>query len=218
MITRTLLVTGIAAILTGCGAGIETTDVGDVDNLSMSSSTPAVGAALPTTGTTSMASGSAQVATSAMPSAVSGSVALQQPTQIDVDPYVDNIETNGDQIVPVPVSESSTISAEPTFLFDTSRTVRLKVGLADVVGIKGSLSICTDYEETATGFDINYNSCPIRATVENGQLEKDMSLMNQFDSVVAVIWFRDREIAPKYMKFDTADLVAGTESLEWNWN
>ena len=133
-------------------------------------------------------------------------------------PYVASIATNSEAIVTVPDSDSSELITRSDFLFDTSRAVHLKVDLADAAGMQGILSVCTDFQETTSGFDVNYKSCPVRGTIANGEFEKDISLMNQFDSVIAVIWFQNQAIAPLYKKFETTELVQSANGQEWVWN
>lgn len=225
MIKRTLLVTSMAAVLSGCGEGSVSSAANGFAGFT-APSTETVAAVEPEAGAAQAVSSAASAtftpsATTATPEVETEQPAapevtnVAEPSPVLVSPYVESIATNSEALVNVPDSESSTISTQASFLFDTSKTVHLKVNLTDTVGTQGSLSVCTDYQETETGFSVDYKSCPIRGTLENGQFDQDMSLMNQFDSVIAVIWFRNQEFAPRYQVFTTSDL---TDSQEWIWN
>ena len=94
---------------------------------------------------------------------VSETTNVDTTATIDASPFVESISTtSGDQVL-VPDSDSSKITTRSDFLFDTSRTIQLKVNMQDVGGTQGSLSICTDFQETASGFDINYHCCPVNS-------------------------------------------------------
>lgn len=226
MIRKTLLVTCMAVFLGSCSEGTDSNGLSGFDGFELPSKEPTAGAALPvSSGVVSSVEASflqpspiIQAVENEQTETVSGIPTLGPSTPVEVNPYVESIATSSEELVSVPDSDSSKITTRSDFLFDTARTVQLRVNMLDIAGALGSLSICTDFQETSSGFDINYQSCPIRGTVANGQFEQDMSLMNQFDSVVAVIWFRNQEFAPRYQKFDTADLTESTEGQEWLWN
>lgn len=224
MIRKTILVTSMAVFVSGCGGGSSSSGVGKFDGFTTAITEPVAGSALPVdTGPELGAAQGGAVVVDAPLVAESESPVVELPSTTDIappeldNPYVESIATSSEDLVNVPTSDTSEISTRADFLFDTARMVRLKVDMADVAGTQGSLSICTDYEETASGYKINYNSCPLRGTVTNGHFEQDLSLMNQFDSAIAVIWFRSQEFVPRYRKFDTADLVQSQGNQEWIW-
>lgn len=234
MIRKTLLVTCMAALLGGCGEGSSPSGASGFSGFdglaTMPTTEPLAGAAEPVVGAAQpLAAATTPEATAPIASVpeqaeieqvelVPAGANVVETTPVAVSPYVESITTNSEELVNVPESASSGITTEPNFLFDTARTISLKVDLVDAMGTQGSLSICTDYQETDSGYSINYNSCPIRGTVVNGQFDQDLSLMNQFDSAIAVIWFRNQEFAPRYQEFNTADLANTSQGQEWVWN
>lgn len=217
MIRKILLVTCLASFLGGCSEGTSSTGLEGFNGFSLPTEQPDVGAANPVSGgSTTEGSGVPPVVIgSAQPATASETAVVVPEIEFEVSPFVDSAATSSEGFGAVTDSASSRITTRPDFLFDTSRKIQLKIDMPDVAVAQGSLSICTDFVETTTDFDINYQSCLIQATVTNGQYEEDMALMNQFESVVAVIWFRNNEFAPRYRKFNTADLLNGQG---WNWN
>lgn len=222
MIKRTLLVACTTAFLGGCGEGSVPSAGTGFNGFTAPPTEPIAGAA--------QAVGSAgNEMTTPAATVTTPLVETEQPVvpvitnvaetiPVVISPYVESIATNSEELVNIPDSESSTISTQASFLFDTAKTVRIKVNFSDIVGTQGSLSICTDYQASESGFRVNYDSCPIRGTLENGQFEEDMSLMNQYDSVIGVVWFRNQEFAPRYQVFNTADLTESSEGRQWVWN
>lgn len=143
--------------------------------------------------------------------------ALPTPEEENPTPYVDAAVTNT-AFATIPESETSQIVTTANFLFDTAKSVQLNINLADAAGTQSSLSLCTDYESTDTGYSVNYNSCSVKATMSNGQFEHQMELMNQFDSAIAVIWFPNQEFAPMYNELNVEELAENENGYVWNWN
>lgn len=136
----------------------------------------------------------------------------------NANPFVDSVLTNSEALGAIPDSETSQLTADADFLFPTARNVKLMVNLPSAAGTQASLSLCTDFEENESGYIVNYDSCPIRGVVTDGQFESDMALANQFDSAIAVIWFPHQESGPLYRKFQMADTPDGSGFNEWLWN
>ena len=133
-------------------------------------------------------------------------------------PYVDSVINNSEDLVPIPESETSLLTSSPDFTFRTARFVKLKVDLGSVSGIEASLSLCTDYETNESGYEINYDSCPIRGVLIDGKFESDVALVNQYESAIAVIWFPYQESEPLYRKFDLAGVASQEAIYVWLWN
>lgn len=145
--------------------------------------------------------------------------AAAEPTPEDVNPhpYI-NEAINNTAFATVPDSETAQILTSVNFLFDTSNSVKLRINLAQAIDTQANVSICTDYQESANGYRINYNRCAVKAAMHNGQFEHQMELMNQFDSAIAVVWFPNQEFEPMYNEINLSDLAKGDEGYVWNWN
>lgn len=139
------------------------------------------------------------------------------PTQ-NANPYVESALSHSEEFASIPDSETSQLTTAAEFLFLTARTVNLKVSLPSVAGIQASLSLCTDFEQSDSGYVVNYDSCPIRGAVIDGQFESDMALVNEFDKAIAVIWFPNQEFGPMYRTFQMADVPRDGGAYEWLWN
>lgn len=144
--------------------------------------------------------------------------AAAEPEAANPAPYVEAAVNNGDAFATVPESETSQIVTTANFLFDTAKSVNLQINLSGAEGTQSSLSLCTDYEVTETGYSVNYNSCPVKASMVNGQFEHQVELMNQYDSAIAVIWFPNQEFEPMYNELNVADLTETESGYVWNWN
>lgn len=133
-------------------------------------------------------------------------------------PYVESVITNSEDLIPLLESETSLLTTSPDFLFRTAKSIKLKVNIASAVGTQATLSLCTDFEATESGFDVNYDSCPIRGAVIDGQFESDVALVNQFNSAIAIIWFPYQESEPLYRTFNVAEDSSSLGVSEWLWN
>lgn len=127
-------------------------------------------------------------------------------------------ENENEEVVFIPESEVWQISARAAFPFGTARMIKLSVDLPSFAGQVAKVSVCTDFVESEYGYKIDYKSCPVRGNLVNGQFEQGLALMNQYDSAIGVIWFKNKWIEPVYQKFYTADLVEGSTNQGWNWN
>lgn len=239
MIRQSVIICFLALVLGGCSDSDNATGL---DNIFGPESEPATGVAssgnagFVSTGSVIGNQASIQESIQASGSSTSGSATISEqlpaplvegaesPTlgaaeaqPLDQSPFVFSITTNTELLSQTPQSETAQFIALPEFLFDTARTVRLKVDMRDAVGTEASLSLCTDFQEAETGYKINYQKCPIQGVVSNGQFERALELMNQFDTAVAVIWFPNREFPPRFRKFELADLPEGAGDHDWLW-
>lgn len=133
-------------------------------------------------------------------------------------PYIASVIANSEAFGAVPDSETSQLTSATDFLFLTARTVKLKVNLPSAIGTEASLSLCTDYEAIDSGYRVNYDSCPIRGVVIDGQFDADLSLVNQVESAIAVIWYPYQESVPVYREFLMADIPDGAGTKLWLWD
>lgn len=144
--------------------------------------------------------------------------AAAQPEETNPAPYVEAAVSNGELFAEVPETETSQIVTTANFLFDTAKSVNLQIDLNGAEGTQASLSLCTDYEATDSGYSVNYNSCSIKATMVDGHFNHQMELMNQYDSAIAVVWFPNQEFEPMYNEMNVADMTESESGYIWNWN
>ena len=141
----------------------------------------------------------------------------QTPEAANPTPYVEEA-VNNTSFATIPDSETSQIVTTANFLFDTAKSVELRVNIAEAIGTQSSISLCTDYEANGSGYSVNYNSCAVKATIQDGQFTHQMELMNQFDSAIAVVWFPDQEFEPMFNELNVAELIESESGYIWNWN
>jgi len=61
-------------------------------------------------------------------------------------------------------------------------------------------------------FDVDYTSCAVRGPMEDGVFSHSMEITNEFDSVIAVVWFQDSSLAPLHQIFTVDGPVASADS------
>ena len=116
------------------------------------------------------------------------------------------------------VANTSELQIDPTFNLASSRTIDVNFDIAEAEGTDGSVSICTDYAKDGSAFDVNYESCIVSAPMLDGQFSHFIDVTNEFDSVVAVVWFQTPGTDPLYQEFNVNDQVRGKgimPSLVW---
>jgi len=70
------------------------------------------------------------------------------------------------------------------------------------------LSVCTDYAIKADQtFDINYDSCLMRTSLEFQTFESEIAVTNDVTTLVAALWFMDTSLDPIYVEWVLADIV-----------
>ena len=84
------------------------------------------------------------------------------------------------------------------FDFSTSRSVNIRLELPDAVDRAASVSVCTGFIPGGDAFDVDYSSCAIQGAMVGGVFKRQLQLTNEFDSVAAVVWFRDSSLPPVY--------------------
>ncbi|MEM7259523.1 MAG: hypothetical protein AAF404_19280, partial [Pseudomonadota bacterium] len=104
-------------------------------------------------------------------------------------------------LVNIPVVDTKSLIVSDDFAFDTAQKISVDFDLTSARGTEGAVSICTSYEQDSSGFDIDYNSCTVRGTMNDGVFSHTMEVTNEFESVVAVVWFQDSSIQPEYREF-----------------
>ncbi len=123
---------------------------------------------------------------------------------LPADPYVNLAATSNGLLVPVPQTETADIVVQPDFNFKTARKVAVNLDVPEARGVTTSLSFCTDYEPTTTGFDVDYRSCTMNAPMVDGRFDFSLDVMNQYDTVLAVIWFPEEGLAPVFQEMSVA--------------
>lgn len=118
-------------------------------------------------------------------------------------------------VVPEPVTDTKSLKVADNFTFDTARTIDIDFDLESARGTQASVSICTSYTQDAEDFDVDYDSCAVRAPMMDGVFSHSMEVTNEFDSVVAVVWFKDSSMAPLHREFsiDPPLAVAGVRGI-----
>ncbi len=113
---------------------------------------------------------------------------------------------------------TSDIEVDVDFNLASSRSIDVDFDIADAEGTHASVSICTDYAQGGSAFDVNYDSCTVTADMFDGKFSHSMDVTHEFDSVVAVVWFLDPGTEPMYQEFfvDNATRSKGSKpSLVW---
>lgn len=134
-------------------------------------------------------------------------------TQSD-SPYTQNADSTTQE------SDSNTakFSTRPEFDFRTSGSLKINLDIPEARGEEATVSLCTEYNPGGTVYEINYDSCLLRAPLIDGRFKHEISLTNQFEAVVAAVWFQNPDIAPVMREFrrDTSATNGFLgESLSW---
>ena len=108
-------------------------------------------------------------------------------------PYVEDLVEDA----PPPTTTAELVVA-PEFEFRTGRDVPLVIDVPEARGATTYLSLCLEWEGDAVAPEVDYDSCVLRTTLEDGYFETDVAIANQHDSVLAVVWFADPAVPPVY--------------------
>lgn len=124
-------------------------------------------------------------------SAIGGAV----PTPAGIEP------TQIDAPLEIEVEDTKSLIVSDDFAFDTSQHINIDFDLLSARGSDASVSICTSYGEDHLGYDIDYDSCTVQGDMIDGVFNHAMEVTNEFEKVVAVVWFQDKAIDPVYREF-----------------
>lgn len=124
----------------------------------------------------------------------------------------------GSAITPAPAvlaTDTNTLSVSEEFSFDTARTIDIDFDLEQARGQDASVSICTSYGQDGDAFDVDYSSCAVRGPMLDGVFNHSMEITNEFDSVIAVVWFQESSIEPLHRVFtiDQPVAMAGSRGI-----
>ncbi len=104
-------------------------------------------------------------------------------------------------ITPDTLTDTKSLVVASDFVFDTARVIDIDFDLESARGSDATVSICTRFDRSGGAFDVDYGSCAIRAPMTDGVFSHQMEITNEFDSVVAVVWFKDESIEPLHRVF-----------------
>lgn len=104
-----------------------------------------------------------------------------------------------DAALPDPVNTDTLVVSE-NFSFETARKIIIDFDIPEAVGKDASVSICTEYT-AIDPFEVDYNSCPVKTSMTDGQFNHSMEVTNSYEKVVAVVWFTDESQAPIAREF-----------------
>jgi len=113
------------------------------------------------------------------------------------------------------------LKSSADFDFSSSRSIAIDFDVAEATTSPGLMSLCTKYSKVDDSFDIDYDSCAVQAPLVNGVYSGTMELTNDVNSVVGVVWFKDKSIPPVYKEFSLevgaklARRGEGPQSIVW---
>ncbi len=70
-----------------------------------------------------------------------------------------------------------------------SFNLQVSVSLANAQ--RSYLSLCDNYQATASGYKVNYESCLLRTPISSGKLEQTIDVPNHNHKLIGVIWHYD---------------------------
>lgn len=93
------------------------------------------------------------------------------------------------------------LKVDENFNLASSRSIDIEFDIADAANSDASVSVCTDFSPGGGAYDVNYESCVVSGEIQDGKFQHVMDVTNEFDSVVAVVWFQDPSNEPLYKEF-----------------
>ncbi|MEM7003920.1 MAG: hypothetical protein AAF529_24250 [Pseudomonadota bacterium] len=75
------------------------------------------------------------------------------------------------------------------------------------------LSVCKEFTTTPTGYEINFDSCLVRAPVTNGVYDGSVVVTNEVTRVIGALYFFNEVTQPLYREFR---LINGQAEISWN--
>jgi len=85
------------------------------------------------------------------------------------------------------VSATQEIKVPDGFTLAANYTVALDVDLESAYFQRISLSVCTDFSTEGSIVNINYDSCLLKASTNNGHFSSDLEVGNALDSLILAI-------------------------------
>lgn len=99
-------------------------------------------------------------------------------------------------------TDSKSLDINRDFAFETARSVDVEFDIAVARNTEASVSICTQYTPVGSEFDVDFDSCTISGTLDNGMFSHTMDVTNDNESVIGVVLFQDAELPPLYKVFN----------------
>lgn len=121
---------------------------------------------------------------------------------------INALETvSGSDVIASDAESSSEIVVPKGFDLETEQAFTLAVNHSQT-NVDAYLSVCTDFEAQADGsFDINYDSCVMRTSLEFDTFEAEIAVTNDVTKLIAALWFMDTEIDPIYSEWTLAEIT-----------
>lgn len=101
----------------------------------------------------------------------------------------------------VPATETSNLVASRDFSFPTARKVSVSLDVEEARGMTTDVVFCTEYFALQDTFDVDYDSCLFQAEMHDGRLTSQVEVVNQYDSLLGVVWFPEKGTEPVYREF-----------------
>ncbi|HIQ07382.1 MAG TPA: hypothetical protein EYH35_02875 [Thiotrichaceae bacterium] len=103
------------------------------------------------------------------------------------------------------------------------KQINLNFNIEAARGTEGHLSLCTDYSVKNSHYEINYDSCQVSDSLQNGYYNSSIQLTKDIHSIIGVVLFDDISIDPLYKEFNLADnkniiLIENSKKQILSWN
>lgn len=171
---RTLTAILVSCVLSACGGGSEyPTDTG----------TPNLGAAGPTDTT--------DTDNTELP-----------PEPVATAPYEQSTLDYSAQQAAEQSNQTGQIAVSAEFDFRTSQNVSVLLDFPEARGQRATVLICTDYSGSGNSYNVDYNSCLVRAPLVDGRLAHDMQVLTRYDKALGVVWFAEPGNGPLYQEIE----------------
>lgn len=136
------------------------------------------------------------------PPTLGAATGLEQSASAAETNYVALTDEELGVLAEVPETQTAQLQVFNDFTFDTSRQTTVHMSVPEAIGASAEVSFCTDYSLEDNGtYDVNYDSCVLTAPLVGGELNEELHLVNQYASVLGVVWFQDTSILPMYQEF-----------------
>lgn len=125
--------------------------------------------------------------------------AAAQPEVLQ-NPYEESTLAYSAQEVAMQENETAQLTVAPEFDFATADTVQISLDFPEARNDQATVLICTDYALEQGGYEVNYDSCAMRAPLLNGRIDHQMKVVNRHESVLGVVWFAQPGTDPLYQE------------------
>ncbi|MDA9285813.1 hypothetical protein OAD22_08800 [Pseudomonadales bacterium] len=84
------------------------------------------------------------------------------------------------------VSKTSDLKADDDFTFTSSYQVSVSVNRNSQES--AYLNICREFKSSPTGYSVNYDSCVLQTTLEDGKFAGEITLTNDINELIVSVW------------------------------